>query len=185
MYKEIVKDDIIKDFKVSMATDEIARMEAVEVPDYQVEEQLEAIKKDAEQSGSADDFDETQIRGKVEATLQRNAVMDFLADKSNLKVEFSEEGEDEFNEELLEKLAEESLAREEEMAKTTEAGESPVPQVEAEPAAKAEEPEPVAVAEESEAPAAEDRDYSTMSLEEKAYYSLLDAGALNDKDADA
>ena len=183
-YKKIVKDDIIKDFKVSMATDEIARMEAVEVPDYQVEEQLEAIKKDAEQSGSADEFDEAAIRPKVEATLQRNAVMEFLAENSNLKAEFTDEDDEKFNEELFEQLAEDSLAREEELSKSSEAGESPAPEVEAEPVAKAEVKEPE-VASEPKAEAADDRDYSTMSLEEKAYYSLLDSGALDDKGSDA
>ena len=185
-YKNIVKDDIVKDFKVSMATDEIARMESIEVPDYQVEEQLEAIKKDAEQSGSADDFDEASIRPKVESTLQRNAVMDFLAEKSNLKVEFTSAEEEKFNEALFEQLAEESLAREQEMTNAAEAGESPVSNVEADVQAKAEDKESTttAVTEESKSAAAGDRDYSTMSLEEKAYYSLLDAGALSDKDSD-
>merc|ERR1712157_268258 len=82
-YKDIVKDDIIRDFRVSMATDEIARLESIEVPDYQVEEQLEAIRKDAASEGAEEDFDEQMIRGKVEATLQRNLVMDFLADNGN------------------------------------------------------------------------------------------------------
>ena len=159
-------------------------MESIEVPDYQVEEQLEAIKKDAEQSGSADDFDETAIRPKIEATLQRNAVMDFLAENSNLKVEFTDEEDEKFNEALFEQLAADSLAREEEMAKTTEAGESPAQKVEAEPVVKAE-AEEQEVAEKPKAKTADDRDYSTMSLEEKAYYSLLDAGALDEKGSDA
>jgi hypothetical protein len=109
-YKEIEKKDIIRDFKVSMATDEIARLEGIEVPDFQVEEQLQAIKKDAAED---DQFDEAMVRGKVETTLQRQLVFDFLADQSNLKVEYIEE---EFNEELLQMLADESLAREQKLA---------------------------------------------------------------------
>merc|ERR1712195_354477 len=109
-YKNIVKDDIIKDFKVSMATDEIARLENIEVEDYQIEEQMESIKQDAE--NSKEDFDETQIRSRVEATLLRQAVMDFLAEKADLEVKFVD-GEGEFDESLMEKLAEESQAREE------------------------------------------------------------------------
>ena len=105
-YKEIVKDDIIRDFRVSMATDEIARIEGIEVPDYQVEEQLEAIRKDAAQEG--EEIDEAMLRGKVEATLQRQAVMDFLAEHADLDVQFREETLDP---ELLTKLAEESLKR--------------------------------------------------------------------------
>ena len=79
-YKDIVKGDIIRDFRVSIATDEIGRIENVEVPDYQIEEQMESIRKDAAQEG--EDVDDNMIRPKVEATLQRQAVMDFLAERS-------------------------------------------------------------------------------------------------------
>lgn len=105
-YKDIVKDDIVRDFRVSMATDEVARIEAIDVPDYQVEEQMESIRKDAAQEG--DQIDEEMVRGKVEATLQRNAVMDFLAEHADLDVNYKE---DSFDEELMEKLAAESLER--------------------------------------------------------------------------
>lgn len=105
-YKDLVKDDIIRDFRVSMATDEIARIEGIDIPDYQVEEQLEAIRKDAAQEG--EEIDETTIRGKVEATLQRQAVFDFLADNANLDVKFKDE---EFDPELMQQLAEDSLKR--------------------------------------------------------------------------
>lgn len=105
-YKDIVKDDIIRDFRVSMATDEIARIEGIEVPDYQVEEQMEAIRKDAAAEG--DELDENMVRGKVEATLQRQAVMDLLAEHADLDVQYKE---DSFDPELMEKLAAESLER--------------------------------------------------------------------------
>lgn len=172
-YKNIVKDDIIKDFKVSMATDEIARLENIEVEDYQIEEQMESIKQDAE--NSKEDFDETQIRSRVEATLLRQAVMDFLAEKADLEVKFVD-GEGEFDESLMEKLAEESQAREESFeVETTEesevADESP-PVVEA---SATEEKEETPVAE----PVAEDRDLESMSLADKAFYALKDAGALD------
>merc|ERR1712176_1686585 len=111
-YKDIVKDDIVADFKVSMATDEIARIENIEVDDYQVEEQMESIKKDAAES--QEEFDEAQMRSRVEATLQRQAVMDFLAENAELDVKFVE-GEGDFDEELMKQLGEESLAREKEM----------------------------------------------------------------------
>jgi trigger factor len=179
-YKKIVKDDIVKDFKVSMAADEIGRMEEIEVPDYQVEEQMEAIKQDA--ADSKDEFDEVQIRSRVASTLQREAVMDFLADNADLEIEFTEE--EEFDEALMEGLADEALKREEEVE--SEEGESPVgtvaselesvdPESEPDVVAKAPEPKPEAVAK-VETP---ERDYASMSVEEKAYYSLLDSGALN------
>ena len=111
-YKEIVKDDIVRDFKVSMATDEIARMEGITVPDHQIEEQMEAIRKDAAEN--KEDFDEKMIRAKVDATLVRQAVMDWLADNSNLEVEYKEE--EGFDEALMQKLADEAVEREEKMA---------------------------------------------------------------------
>ena len=175
-YKNIVKDDIIKDFKVSMATDEIARMEGIEVPDYQVEEQMESIKQEAAEA--QEDFDEQAIRSRVEATLQRQAVMDFLAEKAELEVEFVE-GEGEFDEALMQKLADESLAREEEMTTTAsnendETGEStPETPPEVAQAAAAS-----VIAEANAKPTSEKRDDENMSLEDKAYYALLDAGAL-------
>lgn len=119
-YKKIAKDDILRDFRVSMAADEIARLENIEVPDYQVEEQLQAIRKDAE--GSSEELDETMVRPKVEATLLRQAVMDFLAEHANLDVEYSDDQS--FDEGLMEKLAEESLERERKLAEEQAASSS-------------------------------------------------------------
>jgi hypothetical protein len=175
-YKKIVKDDIVKDFKVSMATDEIARLEGIDVPDYQVEEQMESIKQEAAES--QEEFDEQAIRSRVEATLQRQAVMDFLAENAELEVEFVD-GKEDFDEALMQKLANESLAREEELtakaaSEKDETGESApeTPPEVAEAAAK------TVIAEISTGDAPEKRDMDNMSLEDKAYYALLDAGAL-------
>lgn len=180
-YKKIVKDDIVRDFKVSMATDEIGRMENIEVEDYQVEEQMESIRQEAAES--KEEMDEAQIRSRVAATLQREAVMDFLAENAALEIEFAEE--EEFDAELMEKLAQESLAREQEGS--AEEGESQ-PVVAAEEVAKEpeveepEEEEPAAAApgaDETASADAPERDYASMSAADKAYYSLLDSGALN------
>lgn len=203
-YKNIVKDDIIADFKVSMATDEIARIENIDVDDYQVEEQMEAIKKEAAESEG--EMDEAGIRSRVEATIQRQSVMDFLAENADLDVKFVD-GEGNFDESLMAKLAEESLAREQEIeAKAEEEiGESPAsnPPVvdavveavvaEAEEVEEAPSEEASVVEAESEAvkeeadpvpePAAEDRDTSSMSLQDKAFYALMDSGALNKDEA--
>jgi hypothetical protein len=92
-----------------MATDEIARLEGIEVPDYQIEEQLQNIKKDV---AEGEEFDETMIRGKVETTLQRQMVLDFLADHAKLDVEYVTE---EFDAALMQRLAQESLEREKKM----------------------------------------------------------------------
>lgn len=156
-YKEIVKDDIERDFKISMATDEIARMEGLSVPDYQVEEQMEAIRKDADGS---EDFDENMIRPKVETTLQRQAVMDWLAEHAELEVEYSEE--EQFDEKMMEQLADEALEREKKLAEekgiTVEATAASEP-VEAKS-------DPVS------------GDDSEKSLEEKAFDALLNTGAV-------
>jgi len=202
-YKKIVKDDIVADFKVSMATDEIARIENIEVDDIKVEEQMENIKKDAAES--SEEMDEASMRARVEATLQRQAVMDFLAENADLDVKFLE-GEGDFDESLMEQLAEESLAREQQMEEKDEEeiGESTPPEedavieavveeapveeasvveveveAEAESEAEPQEEEVDAVSE----PAEEERDFSSMSLQDKAFYSLMDSGALNRDDA--
>lgn len=171
-YKKIVKDSIVKDFKVSMAVDEIGRMEGIEVQDYQVDEQMQGIREEASKSG--EEFDEAEIRPRVEATLMREAVMEFLAEKAELDVTFEDE---EFDEELMSKLAEESLAREG-VADESTTESSPVVEAEVEQNV----PEPVTAEAQPAVPAAStERDYSKMSIEEKAYYSLLDAGALETK----
>ncbi len=185
-YKKIVKDTIVRDFKVSMAVDEIGRMEGIEVPDHQIEEQMQGIREEALKSG--EEFDEADIRPRVAATLMREAVMDFLAEKSNLDVAFEEE---EFDEELMLKLAEETLAREQSATGASPAPPSPI--VEAEvvqektpmPVVAEVEASVVAEVEESavEPVSKPERDYSSMTIEEKAYYALLDAGALGAKES--
>lgn len=147
-YKDIVKDEIVRDFKISMATDEIARLEGIDVPDYQVEEQMESIRKDA---AGSEDFDENMIRAKVQTTLQRQAVMDWLAENAELEVEYSEE---EFDEKLMQQLADESLKREE------------VAMGASSPSAAA------------SAPVAPSKDDPSESLEEKAFAALVDTGAV-------
>ena len=172
-YKKIVKDSIVRDFKVSMGVDEIGRMEGIEVPDYQIEEQMQGIREEAVKSG--EEFDEADIRPRVAATLMREAVMEFLAENAELDVSFEDE---EFDEELMRKLAEETLAREQGASTVTEATAIEAEVVEE----KAPEPSTPEVEEEKPTVAnvgSPKRDYSTMTLQEKAYYSLLDAGALD------
>lgn len=171
-YKEIVKDEIIRDFKISMATDEIARLEGIDVPDFQVEEQMEAIRKDA---GDSEEFDENMIRAKVQTTLQRQAVMDWLADKSEMEVKYAEEGE-QVDEQLLEELAEQTLQRE---AEAKQVDPTVVEAVVEEPVTAA----PAVVEGKVEAnpaaasPAPMDDD-AELSLEEKAFRALVDSGAV-------
>eukprot|EP00565_Helicotheca_tamesis_P000463 CAMPEP_0185723378 /NCGR_PEP_ID=MMETSP1171-20130828/240_1 /TAXON_ID=374046 /ORGANISM="Helicotheca tamensis, Strain CCMP826" /LENGTH=555 /DNA_ID=CAMNT_0028391071 /DNA_START=57 /DNA_END=1724 /DNA_ORIENTATION=+ len=113
-YKDIAKPDIEQDFKVSMATDEIANLEGIDVPAADVDEQIKSLREQAAKEGQDEDFDEQVIRGKVESTLQRRLVFDFLAEVANLDVEYVEE--EGFDADMMEKLAQESLEREETMA---------------------------------------------------------------------
>ena len=114
-YKDIEKPDIIRDFKISMAVDEIARLENIQVPAYQIDEQIQSLKDQAAKEGTdTGDMDDEQMRRKVESTLERRAVYDFLAENAELDVEYIDEKEDEFDEALMEQLAAESLAREQE-----------------------------------------------------------------------
>mmetsp|Transcript_35733 Transcript_35733/g.77588 ORF Transcript_35733/g.77588 Transcript_35733/m.77588 type:complete len:571 (+) Transcript_35733:163-1875(+) len=110
-YKEIEKPDIVRDFKVSMATDEIARLEGIEVPSNAVDEQMANLRKEA----GDDEFDEAKIRPNVESTLLRRQVFDFLNEHSSLEVEYVDE-DGEFDEQMMSKLAEESLEREKQLA---------------------------------------------------------------------
>jgi trigger factor len=180
-YKNVVRAGIVRDFKVSMATDEIGRMEAIEVPEYQVQEQMEQLKEKMEQG---EEIDEKQMRDRIEATIQRELVMDFLAENANLEVVFTD-GE-QFDESLLEQLAEETMQREETEPAAEPAGESAPAVVSQEEIVEVEvevesepEPEPVAA---TSAAAPVERDYASMSVEDKAYYALMDAGALDTKE---
>lgn len=183
-YKAIVKDGIVKDFKISMATDEIARLEGINVPDYQVQEQMESIRKDAAEH--KEEIDENLIRAKVETTLQRQAVYDWLAERSSLKVEYLTDKDEKFDEALMEQLAEESLRREQELVGASKTTEDPAPVAPSAVDVSAEEVHVSADAGEAaaaRAPAEETEEekqarYAKMSLEERAYQILKDIGSV-------
>ena len=207
-YKDIQKDDIVRDFKISMAVDEIARLENIQVPAYQVEEQIQSLKDQAAKEGqSTDGLDDDQMRRKVESTLERRMVYDMLAEVAELEVEYVEE--EQFDEALLEKLAQESLEREQAAAAAEQASEEGKQQdevvataaavaeedvavdndsAEEEIAVAEEEVEPVksedttAIAEESESVASsveiDASRYEGMDQEEKAFNILKDLGMI-------
>lgn len=114
-YKDIYADDIKRDFVVSMAVEKIAEAEKIEVPEYQIEEQMENLKKEQEKEGADQEpMDDAQMRQRVMTTLQSRLVFDFLAENADLEVEFAEgegEGEGDFDEDIMNKLAQDSLAR--------------------------------------------------------------------------
>jgi hypothetical protein len=184
-YKAIVRDGIVREFKVSMAADEIARLEGISVPDYQVQEQMEAIRKDAAEH--KEDFDEALIRAKVETTLQRQAVYDWLAERSNLKVEYAagEDGGGEFDEALMEQLAADSVRREQERAGAGASPGGPADPAEV-VAGPSREGAPVEVAAHAsgdgggggESEEAKRARYADMPLGDRAYQILKDIGSV-------
>jgi hypothetical protein len=192
-YKNIQKPDIVDDFKTSMATDEIARLENIEVPSYQIDEQMEAVKKEAD---GEDLGDENQLRAKIESTIMRRLVFDFLAEHAEMDVTYED---DSFDDDLMEKLSRESLEREEkeaaeaaavedvqgkETSSATEATAQEEESVSTEAASKEEEDKSAAakLEEAAEEPASpEDEEvtserYREMDPEERAYNILVDLG---------
>ena len=183
-YKDIEKPDIVRDFKISMAVDEIARLENIQVPAYQVEEQIQQLKDQAAKEGqSTDEMDNEQMRRKVESTLERRMVYDLLADEADLEVEYV--NEDDFDEALMEKLAQESLQREQEAEQASE-GKQQDDVVATAAVVEEEAPETVTAqdsavsTEESEANSSSEEidasKYDGMDQEEKAFNILKDLG---------
>lgn len=191
-YKDIEKPDIVDDFKTSMATDEIARLEGIEVPAYQIDEQLEAVKKEAD---GEDLGDENMLRAKIESTIMRRMVFDYLAEHAELDVQYAEE--EEFDEKLFEELTQQSVGREAEGA--VEEGKATNDSDETESVAKIDEveepeivtedvvPDPKEIisevetaedngAESSEDEATKEARYAEMDPEDMAYNILVDLG---------
>jgi trigger factor len=162
-YKEIEKPDILRDFKISMATDEIARLENIQVPSYQIEEQMQSLKDQAAKEGmDTAGTDDEQMRRKVESTLERRMVYDFLAENAELDVEYVDE-EGDFDEALMEKLAAESLAREQEAEAASAADEGEQEEEVVEP-----EPEPIVAEAAVEEPAVEEKEEAAPAPVEEA-----------------
>lgn len=170
-----------------MALDEIARLENIQVPAYQIEEQIQSLKDQAAKEGQSDEVDDEQIRKKVESTLERRMVFDFLAEHAELEVEYMEEGEDQFDEALMEQLAQESLEREQ--AESREGKDEVAAEVVVVAAESIAETKTVAQTGEIEMTAAiEDevavkdddaRSYNDMNLEEKAFNILTNLGMVD------
>jgi len=80
-YKKVATVNIIKKFSASMAIDDLARREGLGADPTMVEDQLQLMKAQADQAGEGDQFDEQRTKASLEATLKRDAVMDWLASK--------------------------------------------------------------------------------------------------------
>jgi FKBP-type peptidyl-prolyl cis-trans isomerase (trigger factor) len=196
-YKNIVKPEIEREFKISMATDEIARLENINVPAYLVEEQMESIRNEAREK--KEEFDENMIKAKVETTLQRQAVMSWLAERAEIEVEYKEEV---FDEDLMRQIAKDSLEREKELMgadvdvdidaaiegktdlpadEATSSAEVSNDVVATQPAGSAvlESPPAAATAPVEEDEEARQARYAAMSVEDRAYQILKDLGTID------
>ncbi|KAL3796711.1 hypothetical protein HJC23_010011 [Cyclotella cryptica] len=185
-YKDLYAESIVRDFKTSMALDEIARLENIQVPAYQIEEQIQSLKDQAAKEGQSDEVDDEQIRKKVESTLERRMVFDFLAEHAELEVEYMKEGEDEFDEAMMEKLAQESLEREQ--AESAEGKDDDDAEVVTAAAESVAETETEATGEIESNAAIDDEvsvkkdevpSYNDLNLEEKAFSILTNLGLVD------
>jgi len=72
---------------VSLAIEELSRREGIAADPIAVEDQLQLMRAQAEQAGQP--FDEAQTKESIDATLKRDAVMNWLA--TQIHIEFKEE----------------------------------------------------------------------------------------------
>jgi len=115
-YRELTKDDVVKELKASIVVDEIGRLESIVVAPQEVTQLLERVKKEQEDNGNKE-FDEAGVKSQIEATLMRRYVFDFLAKEAKelvveeVKVEEGSKGK-EFDQKMMDDLLNESVKRE-------------------------------------------------------------------------
>ena len=76
--------DIIRDFKLTMAINEIATLENIELPDDDITKCMQEIREEA----FVPDIDEIFLRAKAVAVVAQHAVFDWLADRADFEVEY-------------------------------------------------------------------------------------------------
>mmetsp|Transcript_4515 Transcript_4515/g.6229 ORF Transcript_4515/g.6229 Transcript_4515/m.6229 type:complete len:506 (-) Transcript_4515:232-1749(-) len=80
-YKEIVRKNVTRGLAATIALSDIAKRENLEVDELEVEDQLELTKN---QARGDPNFDEEAVKNKIEAQLQKNMVLDWIAEKSTV-----------------------------------------------------------------------------------------------------
>lgn len=83
-YKKIATPNIVKVLKSSLAVNDIANKEGIKVDKLDVEDQVALIKAQAEQKG--EDFDDKTARDQIECQMQRDLVLNWLAER--VEIEF-------------------------------------------------------------------------------------------------
>ncbi|GMI60304.1 hypothetical protein ScalyP_jg10114 [Parmales sp. scaly parma] len=121
-YRELTKADVERELKGSIVVEEVGRLEAIVVGGVEVEDLLKRVKKDQidnsdDPEGADREFDEAGVRAKIEATLMRRYVMDFLAQNA-LKIVVNYESKEEkgggggFDQQLMDELLNNQTAEE-------------------------------------------------------------------------
>jgi len=123
-FKKIYAPGIADEFKLSVALEEIAKAENIEVPANHVDEQMEGLKMEAEKEGQ--EFNEADVRTKVESTLKTKMVYDFLAESAELEINYTDKPDD-FDEDLMNKLMDESVEREKKWSEDSQEDSSETP----------------------------------------------------------
>mmetsp|Transcript_11961 Transcript_11961/g.20945 ORF Transcript_11961/g.20945 Transcript_11961/m.20945 type:complete len:505 (+) Transcript_11961:60-1574(+) len=80
-YKEIVRPSVTRGLAASIILADIAKREELAIDELEVEDQLQLVKN---QARGDPNFDEEGVRARIEATLQKNIVLDWLADKGTI-----------------------------------------------------------------------------------------------------
>lgn len=121
-YRELTKADVERELKGSIVVEEVGRLEAIVVGGVEVEDLLKRVKKDQidnsdDPEGADREFDEAGVRAKIEATLMRRYVMDFLAQNAlkivvNYESKEKKEGGGGFDQQLMDELLNNQTAEE-------------------------------------------------------------------------
>lgn len=86
-YMKVAAAGIKRTMACSLIVDDLARREGLGADPTTVEDQVQLMRAQADQSGGKD-FDETRARESIDATLKREVVMDWIA--SQLSISYKE-----------------------------------------------------------------------------------------------
>jgi len=98
-YKDIAREGICKTLGAALAVNDIAAAEGIQVDPADVEDQLAMLKAQAEQQGD-NDFDAGSVKGKIEAQMQRDQVIDFLVAEGKATIKYVDKSMAEIEAEL-------------------------------------------------------------------------------------
>jgi len=83
-YKEVVRGSITRTLKASLALNVIADEKGLQVPKLEIDDQVDLLRNEAKIRN--EEFDEELVRDKIEATIQRRMVLEYIAEKSTINL---------------------------------------------------------------------------------------------------